>query len=92
MRPLAKSALLGTTISLSLTLALLSMIPPVIAALIWIMIPGFRLAWGASATLRGTYADIFALGNAQFLVLLTIGNAIFYWCVSRFLLRAPRDG
>ena len=92
MRPLAKSALIGTTISSLLTLALLSMKPPVIAVLIWIMIPEFRLAWGASATLRGTYADIFALGNAQFLVLLTIGNAIFYWCVSHFLLRAPRDG
>ena len=38
MRPLAKSALIGTTISLSLTLAWLSMIPPVIAILIWIMI------------------------------------------------------
>ena len=46
MRPLAKSALLGTTISFSLTLALLSMIPPVIAVLIWIMIPGFLLPWG----------------------------------------------
>ena len=51
MRPLAKSALIGTTISLSLTLALLSMIPPVIAILIWIMIPGFLLAWGASGML-----------------------------------------
>ena len=91
MRPLAKSALLGTTISLSLTLALLSLIPPVIAVFIWIVIPGF-LAWGASGMLHGTYADIFALGNAQLLVLLTIGNAIFYWCVSHFLLRAPRDG
>jgi hypothetical protein len=92
MRPLAKCALIGTTISLSLTWALLSMIPPVIAVLIWIMIPGFLLAWGASGMLQGTYADIFALGNAQLLVLVTIGNAIFYWCVSHFLLRAPRDG
>ena len=92
MRPLAKSALLGTTISFSLTLALLSMIPPVIAVLIWIMIPGFLLAWGASGMLHRTYADIFALGNGQLLVLVTIGNAIFYWCASHFLLRAPRDG
>ena len=78
MRPLAKSALIGTTISLSLTLRLLSMIPPVIAILIWIMIPGFLLAWAASGMLHGTDADIFALGNAQLLVLVTIGNAIFY--------------
>ena len=92
MRPLAKSALIGTTISLSLTLALLSMIPPVIAVLIWIMIPGFLLAGGASGMLHGTHADIFALGNAKLLVLVTIGNAIFYWCVSHFLLRTPRDG
>ena len=68
MRPLAKSALIGTTISLSLTLALLSMIPPVIAVLIWIIIPGFLLAWGACGLLHGTYADILALGNAQLLV------------------------
>ena len=92
MRPLAKSALLGTTISFSLTLALLSMIPPVIAVLMWIMIPGFLLAGGASGMLHGTHADIFALGNAKLLVLVTIGNAIFYWCASHFLLRAPRDG
>jgi hypothetical protein len=51
MRPLAKSALIGTTISLSLTWALLSMIPPEIVILIWIMIPGFLLAWGASGML-----------------------------------------
>jgi hypothetical protein len=63
MRPLAKSAVIGTTISLSLTLALLSMIPLVIAILIWIMIPGFLLAWGASGMLHGTYADIFCLGK-----------------------------
>jgi hypothetical protein len=60
MRPLAKSAVIGTTSSLSLTLALLSTIPPVIAVLIWIMIPGFLLAWGASGMFHGTYADIFA--------------------------------
>ena len=53
MRALAKSALIGTTISLGLTLALLSMIPPVIAVLIWIVIPGFLLAWGASGMLHG---------------------------------------
>jgi len=53
MRPLAKSALIGTTISLSLILALLSMIPPVIAVLIWIMIPGFLLAWGAAVCFTG---------------------------------------
>jgi len=53
MRPLAKSALIGTTISLSLTLALLSMIPPVIAVLIWIMIPGFLLAWGQTVCFTG---------------------------------------
>ena len=92
MRALAKSALIGTTISLGLTLALLSMIPLVIAVLIWIMIPGFLLAWGASGMLHATYADIFALGNAKLRVLVTIGNAIFYWCVSHFLLWAPRDG
>jgi hypothetical protein len=55
------------------------------------MIPGFLLAWGAIGMLHG-YADIFALGNAQLLVLLTIGNAIFYCCLSHFLLRAPSDG
>ena len=38
------------------------------------------------------YADIFALGNAPLLVLVTIGNAIFDWCVAHFLFRAPRDG
>ena len=53
MRPLAKSALIGTTISLSLTLALLSLIPPVIAVLIWIMIPGFLLAWGQAVCFTG---------------------------------------
>ena len=53
MRPLAKSALLGTTISLSLTLALLSMIPPVIAVLTWIMIPGLLLAWGQAERFTG---------------------------------------
>ena len=53
MRPVAKSALIGTTISLSLTLALLSMIPPVIAILIWIMIPGFLLAWGQAVCFTG---------------------------------------
>ena len=63
MRPLAKSALIGTAISLSLTLVLLGMIPPVIAVLIWIMIPGFLLAWGASGMLHRTYADIFCLGK-----------------------------
>jgi hypothetical protein len=92
MGALAKSALIGTTIPLSLTLALLSTITPVIAVLIWLMIPGFRLAWGAGGMFHGTHADIFALGNAQLLVLVTIGNAIFYWCVSHFLLRTPRDG
>ena len=53
MRALAKSALIGTTVSRSLTLALLSMMPPVIAILIWVAIPGFLLAWVASATLHG---------------------------------------
>jgi hypothetical protein len=90
MRPLAKSALIGTTVSVSLTLALLSMIPPVIAVLIWVAIPGFLLAWVAGATLHGSSADIFAFGNAQLLVLVTIGNAIFYWCVSLFLLRSRK--
>ena len=37
MRALAKSARIGTTISLSLTVALAHMIPPVIAVVIWIM-------------------------------------------------------
>jgi hypothetical protein len=91
MRPLAKSALIGTTASVSLTLALLSMIPPVIAVLIWVAIPGFLLAWVASVTLHGSHADIFAFGNTQLLVLVTIGNAIFYCGVSLFLLRSRKD-
>ncbi|HUE55029.1 MAG TPA: hypothetical protein VMO76_04310 [Candidatus Udaeobacter sp.] len=90
MRLLAKSALIGTTVSVSLSLALLSMMPPLIAVLIWVAIPGFLLARVASATLYGSSADIFAFGNAQLLVLVTIGNGIFYWCVSLFLLRSRK--
>ena len=63
MRPVAKSALIGTTISLSLTLALLSMISPVIAALIWIMIPGFRLAWGSKRYASRDVCRHFCLGK-----------------------------
>jgi hypothetical protein len=63
MRPVAKSALIGTTISLSLTLALLSMIPPVIAVLIWIMIPGFRLAWGGKRYASRDVCPHFCLGK-----------------------------
>ena len=93
MRPLAKSALIGTTISVSLTLAFLSMIPPLLAVLIWVMGPGFLLAWGANAMLHRTYADTLARGNEWlFVILTTVGNAIFYGCVSLFLLRAPGDG
>jgi hypothetical protein len=43
------------------------------------MIPGFLLAWGASGMLHG-YADIFALGNAQWLVLVTIGQSFIAAC------------
>jgi len=53
MRAVANSALIGTTIWLSLILALLSMIPPVIVVLIWIMIPGIRLAWGPALRFAG---------------------------------------
>lgn len=87
-----RSALIGATISSTLTLALLSMIPPVVAVLIWVMGPGFSLAWGASVMLHGTDTDTLALGKAQFLFLVTIGNAIFYGCVSGFLLRPRKDG
>jgi len=91
MRPLGKFALLGATISVSLTLAFLSMIPPLLAVLIWVMGPGFLLVWGASVMLHGTDADHLGLGNVQSVVLVTVGNAIFYGCVSAFLLR-PRKG
>ncbi len=91
MRPLARSALIGTTISLTLTLAFLSMIPPLLAVLIWVMGPGFLLAWGANAMLHR--ADTLARGNEWlFVILTTVGNAIFYGCVSLFLLRSHREG
>ena len=92
MRPLARSALIGTTISLSLTLAFLTKISPLVAILIWAMGPGFLLVWGASVMLHGTDAAPLAFGNGLILILTTIGNAIFYCCASLFFLRSRRDG
>jgi hypothetical protein len=40
-----------------------------------------------------TYADTLARGNEWlFVILITVGNAISYGCVSLFLLRSHREG
>jgi hypothetical protein len=87
MKLIPQAILIGTGISGGLTL--LVWVTKMSAVFIWIMLPGFLLAWGAIVVLHG---QAWQHRDAIMLILVTLGNAAFYSWISFLILNLPKDG